>query len=57
MIIKNSTGPSLLNQTNLIKEGVVPIEFLRFYINNSIHPITIRVNPIRNMNHKRKCWS
>ena len=55
MIIKNSIGPSLLNQTNFIKEGMVPIELLRFYINNSIHPITIGMNPIWNMNHKIKC--
>lgn len=55
MIIKNSTGPSPSNQTNLAKEGVGPIEFLRFHVDNSIHPITTGMNPIRNMNHKRKC--
>ncbi len=52
MIIKNSTGPSPSNQTN--KEGVDPVEFLRFHVYNSVHPITTGMNPILNMNHKRK---
>ena len=51
IIIKNSTGPSPSDQTT--KEGN-PVEFLRFHVYNSIHPITIGMNPIRNMNHKRK---
>jgi hypothetical protein len=51
IIIKNSTGPSPSNQTK--KEGN-PIELLRFHVYNSIHPITTGMNPIRNMNHKRK---
>ena len=54
MIIKNLTGLSLSNQINLAKEGVGPIEFLRFHVDNSIHSITIGMNPIQNMNHKRK---
>ncbi|EYU38448.1 hypothetical protein MIMGU_mgv1a018999mg, partial [Erythranthe guttata] len=47
-------GPFPSNQTN--KEGH-PVEFLHFHVYNSIHPITnyyIRMNLIRNMNHKRK---
>lgn len=51
LIIKNSTGPSPSNQTK--KEGN-PVEFLRFHVYNSIHLITTGMNPIRNMNHKRK---
>lgn len=51
IIIKNSTGRSPSNQTK--KEGN-PIELLRFHVSNSIHPITTGMNPIRNMNHKRK---
>ena len=51
LIVKNSTGPSPSNQTQ--KEGN-PVEFLRFHVYNSIHLITTGMNPIRNMNHKRK---
>ena len=51
IIIKNSTGPSPSNQTK--KEGN-PVEFLPFRVYNSMHPITTGMNPIRNMNHKRK---
>uniref|UniRef100_M1BF91 Photosystem II reaction center protein J n=2 Tax=Solanum TaxID=4107 RepID=M1BF91_SOLTU len=51
MILKNSTGPSPSNQTN--KEGN-PVKFLRFHVDNSIQSITTGMNPIRNMNHKRK---
>ena len=51
MILKNSTGPSPSNQTN--KEGN-PVEFLRFHVDNSIHSITTGMNPIWNMNHKKK---
>lgn len=50
--INNSTGPFPSNQTK--KEGN-PVEFLRFRVYNSIHPITTGMNPIQNMNHKRKC--
>jgi len=46
--------PSRIRQT-WPKKGVGPIEFLRFHVDNSIHPITTGMNPIRNMNHKRKC--
>jgi hypothetical protein len=46
-----SMGPSPSNQTK--KEGN-PIELLRFHVYNSIHPISTGMNPIRNMNHKRK---
>ena len=34
------------------REG--PVEFLRFHIYTAVHPITTGMNPIRNMNHKRK---
>lgn len=45
------TQRALSRQT---KEGN-PVEFLRFHVYNSIHPITTGMNLIRNMNHKRKC--
>lgn len=51
LILKNPTGLFPSNQTN--KEGN-PVEFLRFHVYNSIHPITTGMTPIRNMNHKRK---
>ncbi|KAL8234594.1 hypothetical protein R6Q59_020694 [Mikania micrantha] len=36
------------------KQRKESVEFLRFHVYNSIHPITTGMNPIRNMNHKRK---
>lgn len=50
MIIKNSTGPLSSKQR---KRGS-PVEFLRFHFENEVQPITTGMNPIRNMNHKRK---
>lgn len=52
MIIKNSTGPFLANQTKNEEAG--PVEFLHFHVYNLVHPIITGTNPIQNMNHKRK---
>ena len=48
MIIKKSTGHPL----SLTRGG--PVDFLHFHFKNSVQPITTGMNPIRNMNHKRK---
>ena len=37
MIVKNSTGPFLANQTK--KEEAGPVEFLHFHAYNFVHPI------------------
>ena len=52
MIIKNSTGPFLANQTKNEEAG--PVEFLHFHVYNLVHSIITGTNPIQNMNHKRK---
>ena len=36
------------------KRGQGPVEFLLFHVYNPVHPITTGMNPIRNMNRKRK---
>ena len=40
--------------TLFLRDAGNPVEFLRFHVDNSIHSITTGMNPIRNMNHKRK---